>query len=393
MSIRLPVTVSCVALAATLFCVPCVAVWPAVAQEAACAPITAVETPPPPLPIYEQPPVPGPGYLWSPGYWSWDVDQGDYYWVPGTWAQPPRPGLLWTPGYWGWFAGAYIFHPGYWGERVGFYGGVNYGFGYTGAGYEGGRWDHGVFAYNRAVNNLQGTTIRNVYEKNVVVNQTINNISYNGGRGGSEARPTAADRAIAKQPHFAPTPLQRKHVEVASQDPKLFKKANGGVPAVGATARPGDLRGPGVVRARPVGEVVPANGARPAREELKRPEPGPAESPRKALQEKEPPMRDPARETRPPVEERRAAPIPETRVEPRAAPEATTSPAVRESRPAMEERRPEEIRRAEPKPEPMARPEPSMRPEPRVQMGAPPTHGAPAGGRPGGEEERRPEQR
>lgn len=191
MSIRLPVTVSCVALAATLFCVPCVAVSPAVAQEAACAPITAVETPPPPLPIYEQPPVPGPGYLWSPGYWSWDEDQGDYYWVPGTWAQPPRPGLLWTPGYWGWLAGAYIFHPGYWGERVGFYGGVNYGFGYTGAGYEGGRWDHGVFAYNRAVNNLQGTTIRNVYEKNVVVNQTINNISYNGGRGGTEARPTA----------------------------------------------------------------------------------------------------------------------------------------------------------------------------------------------------------
>ena len=38
-------------------------------------------------------------------------------------------------------------------------------------------------------------------------------------------------------------------------------------------------------------------------------------------------------------------PLPATRVEPKAVPEATTSPAVRENRPAMEERRPEEIRR------------------------------------------------
>jgi hypothetical protein len=249
-----------------------------------------------------------------------------------------------------------------------------------------------VFSYNRAVSNLQGATIRNVYEKNVVINQTINNISYNGGRGGTEARPTTADRAIAKEQHFAPTPLQCKHVEAASQDPNLFKKANGGVPAVGATARPGDLRGPNVVRARPAGEVVPANGARPASEELRRPEPRPVEAPRKTLQEQDLPMRAPARETRPSVEERRAAPVPVPRVEPRAAPEATTSPAVRENRPAMEEKRPEEIRRAEPKSEPMARPGPSMRPEPSVQMGAP-THGAPAGVRPGGEEERRPEQR
>ena len=101
------------------------------------APVAAVETPPPPLPAYQQPPPPAPGYLWSPGYWYWDEDESDYYWVPGTWALPPRPGLLWTPGYWGWVAGAYIFHGGYWGTRVGFYGGVNYGYGYGGDGYDG----------------------------------------------------------------------------------------------------------------------------------------------------------------------------------------------------------------------------------------------------------------
>jgi WXXGXW repeat (2 copies) len=56
--------------------------------------------PPPPLPVYDQPPIPGPGYLWTPGYWDWSDDADDYYWVPGTWVEPPEPGYLWTPGYW-----------------------------------------------------------------------------------------------------------------------------------------------------------------------------------------------------------------------------------------------------------------------------------------------------
>lgn len=55
-----------------------------------------------------------------------------------TWVLAPRPGLLWTPGYWGWNDGAYVFHEGYWGPHIGFYGGVAYGFGYSGAGYESG---------------------------------------------------------------------------------------------------------------------------------------------------------------------------------------------------------------------------------------------------------------
>jgi hypothetical protein len=51
----------------------------------------------------------------------------------------PEPGFLWTPGYWGWGDGAFIFHEGYWGPHIGFYGGINYGFGYVGFGYEGSR--------------------------------------------------------------------------------------------------------------------------------------------------------------------------------------------------------------------------------------------------------------
>jgi len=100
---------------------------------------------PPELPVYEQPICSGEGYIWTPGYWAWDDEDGDYYWVPGTWVSAPEPGFLWTPGYWGWGGGAFVFHEGYWGPRVGFYGGINYGYGYFGHGYEGGRWTADVF--------------------------------------------------------------------------------------------------------------------------------------------------------------------------------------------------------------------------------------------------------
>ena len=38
---------------------------------------------------------------------------------------------------------AFIWHLGYWGPHVGFYGGVNYGYGYVGVGFVGGRWEGG----------------------------------------------------------------------------------------------------------------------------------------------------------------------------------------------------------------------------------------------------------
>src|SRR5215470_18285464 len=107
---------------------------------------------PPPLPLYEQPLCPGDGYIWTPGYWAYGDD--GYFWVPGTWVLIPEPGFLWTPGYWGWEDdGLFVFHAGYWGPQIGFYGGINYGFGYVGAGYEGGYWNNGAFFYNRSVNN------------------------------------------------------------------------------------------------------------------------------------------------------------------------------------------------------------------------------------------------
>jgi hypothetical protein len=210
--------------------------------------VVRVDVEPPPLPVYDQPPIPEPGYLWVPGYWAWDDDVG-YYWVPGTWVLPPESELLWTPGYWGWDDGLYLFHPGYWGRHIGFYGGVVYGFGYDGVGYEGGYWRDRRFFYNRTVNNISNVSITNVYSKTVIVHNTTN-VSYNGG-GGTTARPTSGQLAAEKEHHVPPTAVQTHHVELAAKDPSLSLNANHGHPTVAATAHPAVLNGPGVVAAKP----------------------------------------------------------------------------------------------------------------------------------------------
>src|SRR5215469_6743913 len=172
---------------------------------------------PPPLPEYEQPPCPFEGYIWTPGYWAWAA--GGYYWVPGTWVAPPRVGLLWTPGYWGFVGGVYVFHAGYWGPHVGFYGGVNYGFGYGGVGFVGGRWVGNSFAYNQSVTNVNVTVVHNTYNETVVNNVNVTRVSYNGGAGGVTATPTAQERMAAQEQHVAPTAVQRQHVQQAATNP------------------------------------------------------------------------------------------------------------------------------------------------------------------------------
>ena len=202
---------------------------------------------PPPLPVYEQPPCPGDGYLWTPGYWAYGP--GGYYWVPGTWVLPPTVGLLWTPGYWAFVGGVYAWHVGYWGPHVGFYGGVNYGFGYTGVGFAGGRWVGNSFAYNRAVTNVNVTVVHNIYHETVINNVTVNRVSYNGGAGGLNAVPNAHERMVAMESHVPATALQHRHIEEAARNPDLFARANGGHPSIAATSRPAAFSGAGVVGA------------------------------------------------------------------------------------------------------------------------------------------------
>jgi hypothetical protein len=209
--------------------------------------ILSIGIAPPPLPVYEQPLCPGDGYIWTPGYWAYAED--GYFWVPGTWVLVPEPGFLWTPGYWGWGDGVFVFHEGYWGPHIGFYGGINYGFGYVGVGYEGGYWNNGAFFYNRSVNNVRSVT--NVYNKTVIVNNvTINNVSFNGGEGGIAARPTPAEEAAANERHVPPTSVQTSHIQAASTNRQLYESTNHGKPAIAATAKPGEFKGAGVVAAK-----------------------------------------------------------------------------------------------------------------------------------------------
>jgi YXWGXW repeat-containing protein len=216
---------------------------------------------PPALPVYTQPLAPGPGYIWTPGYWAYGPD--GYYWVPGTWVFAPV-GMLWTPGYWGFAGGVYAWHAGYWGPHVGFYGGVNYGFGYGGVGFVGGRWDHGAFAYNTAVSNVNVTVVHNTYvDKTVIVNNTtVNRVSYNGGPGGLNAQPTAQERIAENDHHVAMTNEQVQHEHSASTNRAFLASENHGRPAVAATARPGEFTGHDVSTSRgaPGSFHPPANG-------------------------------------------------------------------------------------------------------------------------------------
>ncbi|MEO6983098.1 MAG: hypothetical protein ABI072_08285 [Edaphobacter sp.] len=199
--------------------------------------IISVGFAPPVLPVYTQPLCPGDGYLWTPGYWAYGPD--GYFWVPGVWVQPPSVGMLWTPGYWGWGGSAYLFHAGYWGPHVGFYGGVNYGFGYGGVGYEGGYWNHGAFAYNRSVNNINVINVHNVYNRPIVVNH-YSRVSYNGGNGGLQARASAREQSAFREQHVQATSMQQSHFQAAGRDRGQLASVNRGHPHTMAVSRVGE---------------------------------------------------------------------------------------------------------------------------------------------------------
>ncbi len=207
-------------------------------EQAHAGVFVSVAIGPPALPVYVQPPLPAPGYIWTPGYWAYG-DAG-YYWVPGVWVMPPRVGFLWTPGYWGYAGGFYGWHGGYWGPHVGFYGGVNYGFGYGGVGFFGGEWRGGVFAYNHAVANFGGVHVTNVYEDRTVIdrNTIVNNnhVSYNGGAGGINAHASAGEMQAEHEQHFQPTGEQSQHEHFASQDRSQLAGVNNGHPGTMASS-------------------------------------------------------------------------------------------------------------------------------------------------------------
>ncbi len=192
---------------------------------------------PPPLPVYVQPACPMDGFLWTPGYWAY-ADDG-YYWVPGVWVRPPHIGYLWTPPYWGFAGGVYGWHAGYWGTHVGFYGGVNYGYGYGGSGFVGGMWQGGGFRYNTAVMNVNTSVVHNTYVNRTVINTTVinNRTSFNGGPGGLAARPNAQEQMAMREQHVQATSEQVNHQQVMGRDRNQFASVNHGRPATVAMNR------------------------------------------------------------------------------------------------------------------------------------------------------------
>src|SRR5271166_4661748 len=219
-------------------------------QEASYGqPVLQAQQPPPPLPEYSQPPIPGNGYLWTPGYWSY-APQG-YFWVPGVWAMPPQVGFLWTPGYWGFSAGMYRFNYGFWGQYVGYYGGINYGFGYGGMGYQGGYWSGNRFNYNRSVNNVNVTNV-NVYNRSIN-NTSMSRASYNG-PGGITRQSLPAENAAFRQQRIPPMSTQMQHQQAAAQNRQQFASVNHGRPAEFAATTP-------IAAGRPITPVIPARTA------------------------------------------------------------------------------------------------------------------------------------
>ena len=219
-------------------------------------PALQASDPPPPLPEYSQPECPGEGYIWTPGYWSYATN--GYYWVPGAWSQPPEAGYLWTPGYWGFVGGRYRYHYGFWGRHIGYYGGINYGFGYVGVGYQGGYWNGNQFNYNRAVNNVNVSNVQ-VYNRtitntvvinNTTVNITNTRVSYNG-PGGVTRQPLPTEVAAVREQRIPPMTTQIQARQAAAQNRQQFASVNHGRPAMVAAAQP-------IAAGKPIAPVVPA---------------------------------------------------------------------------------------------------------------------------------------
>jgi hypothetical protein len=289
--------------------------------------------PPPPLPDYSQPPCPGDNYLWTPGYWNYA--SAGYYWVPGVWVTAPWVGALWTPPWWGYDGGVFLFHAGFWGPHIGFYGGINYGFGYTGRGYYGAYWNRGTIVYNRAVTNVNVTIVHNVYDAPVRASR-FTRTSYNGGRGGIDDRPTAQELAVQRDPRTAPVPAQVQHAREASANRAQFVAG----------------------RAAPAALVAP----RPLATSYKAPEPRPPAAALRAV------GRAPETHAQVPSNERPGVPpvrpqFPENRPQP----QAGTRPPV-EARPSVPARPEPQASREETRPAFPPHPEPQARPEPRTTV-------------------------
>ena len=133
-----------------------------------------IGAPPPPLPVYAQPPLRRRTTSGTPatGAGERSVLLGSGNLVAGASARPVLDaGVLAS------LARRLRLEPSYWGSSVGFYGGVNYGFGYYGTGFVAGVWAGNNFRYNTAVANVNRTVIHNTYVDKTVTNKNVSTIA------------------------------------------------------------------------------------------------------------------------------------------------------------------------------------------------------------------------
>ncbi len=298
---------------------------------------------PPVLPVYAQPICPQPGLMWTPGYWAYGPD--GYYWVPGAWVPAPYVGALWTPPYWGFENSLYVFHPGYWGSHVGYYGGINYGFGYGGIGFAGGMWRGGIFAYNTAIMRVGsgGAWGNRVYMDRGAVDRGYfargSRVAFNGGPNGIRYRPSTQERSYMNERHVSPTSFQQQHEVGARNDRGSYAKANGGRPQNLVAQRPLQREDHAAPTARPGGGNMnrpnggasrPAQQTRPTYNQQQRPEGRPTQTQQRPVQQQRPESRPTQPQQRP-----ESRPTPQPRQESRPAPQSRPAQQPRqESRPA-----------------------------------------------------------
>jgi len=212
------------------------------------AAITTTQAPPP-LQDEVQPECPTEGYLWQPGNWAWDASVGQYVWVPGQWAAPTQVGYLWTPSYWAFENGVYLWHVGYWGNTVGFYGGLNFGYGFWGDGFVGGRWEGGHFMYNTAVMRVNVNIHTTFVDRSRVFVGVRNRAAFNG-RGG-----------VVKEPTPAQMDERKKQESIAKANPAVNSQPGGRKPPVGTGKPPVGTGKPPVGTGKPpVGTGKPPVG-------------------------------------------------------------------------------------------------------------------------------------
>jgi hypothetical protein len=235
------------------------------------------------------------------------------------------------------------------------------------------------------------TSVRNVYVHNVTVNNRgAGRVSFNGGRGGIQARPVAAEVTAMHEQRMGPMQSQTAVQHDASQNRQQFYSANKGRPATTVAARPvvadrtlpaalprtaetgrnggamqgpshGAMQGPthGPAQARP--EVAQPMHTQEAPQQQGRnvPEAARPGQPQNEARPVQPHNEVPAQHTMKP-----SAQVPQSRPQPQGRPQEQGRPQA-ETRPMQQER-----------PAPAMRPAPQARPQEQARPQAAPQHQA-----------------